>query len=164
MGLSVRLFLLDQNDGLYRMAITKFDQMLRDPGSYRIPRLAGARARMAEMVVELLDRRPIRVVWSAFGMLAFSEDGILDLSSFDHQQRARAELALAPLSAKSLGSTTVVAAAPCFVAQGGRWTPSKSLARRLGDAAWSRWNTHDCSPVVTVNYLGGPCRNPLDKR
>jgi hypothetical protein len=45
MGLSSRMFLLDQDDNLYRLPNTKFEQILRDPTSLRIPRFAGARVR-----------------------------------------------------------------------------------------------------------------------
>ena len=132
------MFLLDQNDGLYRLPNTKFEQMLRDPTSHRISRFAGARVRMTDIVVELLDRQPIRVVWTTFGILTFDEKGCFDPSAFDRHQRARAELALAPLTAESGGAATVVDAATRFVAQGGRWVPPKALARRIDNAALGR--------------------------
>jgi len=37
MGLSYRLFLLDENDVLYRLSNAKFDEMLRRPAGNRIP-------------------------------------------------------------------------------------------------------------------------------
>ena len=62
MGLTSRLFLLHQSDGLYRLPSTKFEQMLRDPTSHRFARFAGSRVRMADVVVELCNRQAIRVV------------------------------------------------------------------------------------------------------
>lgn len=97
MGLSCRLFLLDQDNGLYRLPNTTFDQMLRDPTSHCWPDFAGTRMRMTDVVVELLDRQPIRVVWITFGVVSFDSHGYFDQGAFDRQQRARAELALAPL-------------------------------------------------------------------
>jgi hypothetical protein len=61
------MFLLDQDDSLYRLSSAKFNQMLRDPTSCRLTRFAGARVRMTNVAVELLDRQPIRVVWNTFG-------------------------------------------------------------------------------------------------
>lgn len=87
MGLSCRMFVLDEKDGLYRLPNTKFDQMLRDPTSHRFPRFAGARVRMLDVVVELRDRQPIRVVWTTFGMLAFDEEGRFEASALERHQR-----------------------------------------------------------------------------
>jgi len=129
------MFLLDQDDGLYRLSNTKFEQMLRDPTSYRFLRFAGARVRMTDVAVELLDRQSVRVVWITFGFLTFDDAGYFDASAFDRHQRARAELGLAPPIAGPRGAGTVVDAATRFVAQGGRWAPSRPLQRRIDAAA-----------------------------
>ena len=135
MGISCRMYLLDQDDTLYRLPSAKFDQMLRDPTRCRLPRFAGSRLRMSDVAVELIDRRPSRVIWITFGFLAFDDDGCFDLSSFDRHQRARAELALALPSLESKSDGIVVDAASRFVAQGGRWVPSRTLQRRIDAAA-----------------------------
>ena len=134
MGLSFRMFLLDQDDGLYRLAGTKFEKILRNPTSCRLPRFAGTRVRMTDVAVELWKRKPVRVVWIAFGFLSFDRDGFFDSPAFKRHQRARAELGLAqPIAAGSSG--TIVDAANRFVAQGGLWAPSRTLQRRIDAAA-----------------------------
>ena len=138
MGLSCRMFLLDPDDRLYRLPNTKFERMLRDPTSDRLPRFAGARVRMSDVVVELLHRQPIRVVWTTFGLLTFDDEGCFDPSAFDRHQRASAELALASLITEPGSAATVVDAASRFVAQGGRWAPSRTLARVIDEAALGR--------------------------
>ena len=132
------MFLLDQNDRLYRLANTKFEQMLRDPASHRLPRFAGRRIRMADAIVELVDRVPTRVIRITFDILTFDDEGRFDPSTFERQQFARVELALAPVIAQSDGAVTVVDAASRFIAQGGRWAPSRTLARRIDEAALGR--------------------------
>ena len=135
MGLSFRMFLLDEDDGLYRLPNTKFGQMLRDPTSYRLLRFAGTRVRMTDVAVELLDLQPIRVVWINFGFLTFDGDGYLNIDALNRQQFARAELGLAPPIAESGSAGTVVDAASRFVAQGGLWAPSRTLQRLIDAAA-----------------------------
>ena len=44
MGLSNRLFLLDQSDGLHRLAVATFEQMLHHPASHRIPGFAAGQS------------------------------------------------------------------------------------------------------------------------
>ena len=135
MGISCRMFLLDQDDTLYRLPNTKFDQMLRDPTSCRLPRFAGSRVRMTNVAVERIDRQSIRVVRITFGFLAFDDEGYFDASAFDRHQRALAELVWTRQSTDPKGEGSVVDAADRFVAQGGRWTPSEALQQRIDAAA-----------------------------
>ena len=135
MGISCRMFLLDKDDGLYRLPNAKFDQILRDPTSCRFTHFAGTRVRMTDVAVELIERRPIGVVWITLGLLAFDDGGYFDLIAYDRHQRARAELALALPTTETKSERMVVAAANRFVAQGGRWTPSRTLQRRIDAAA-----------------------------
>ena len=135
MGISSRMFLLDQDDHLYQLANSTFERMMQDPGSNPITRFASMRVRMASLLVELLDRQPIRVIRCSFGIFTFNAAGCFDPNTFERQQWARAEQALAPLTIEFGGTSTVVDAKTRFVAQGGNWTPSRALARRIGDAA-----------------------------
>ena len=135
MGISCRMYLLDQDDTLYRLPSAKFKRMLRDPTTCRLPRFAGRRVRMTDVAVELNDRQPSRVIWITFAFLAFDDDGHFDLATFDRHQRARAELALALPTLEPRSDEIVVDAADRFVAQGGRWTPSRALRRRIDAAA-----------------------------
>lgn len=132
------MFLLTEDDCLYRLPNTKFWQMFREPTSHPIPRFAGARVRMVDVVVELRDRQPTRVVRTTFSILSFDDEGYVEASAFDRHQGARSELALAPPTAESEGAATVVDAATRFVAQGGRWAPSPTLARLIDQAALER--------------------------
>lgn len=138
MGLSSRMFLLDKDDKLYRLPNSRYEQMLQDPVSSPLTLFASQRIRMADLLVELLNRQPIRIVRSTYGIFTFNADGCFDPNTFKRQQWARAEQALAPLSIEVGGTSTVVDAKTRFVAQGGNWTPSPALAYRIGDAALER--------------------------
>ena len=138
MGISSRRFLLDQDDHLYQLPNSTYERMLQDPGSNPITRFASQRVRMANLLVELVGRQPIRVVQSAYGILTFNADGCFGPNTFERQQWARSEQALAPLSSEPGGTSTVVDAKTRFVAQGGQWTPSRALACRIRDAALER--------------------------
>jgi len=129
------MFLLDKDDGLYRLPNAKFDQILRDPTSCRFTHFAGSRVRMTDVAVELIDRRPIGVVWITFGFLTFDDGGYFDPIAYDRHQRARAEFALALPTTETESESMVVEAANRFVAQGGRWTPSRTVQRLIDAAA-----------------------------
>lgn len=138
MGVSCRMFLLDENDGLHCLPNTTFSRMLRDSTRYSFARFAGSRVGMADIVVELRGRQPLRVVRTTFNILSFDEEGRFEASTFERHQFARVELALAPLLLERESGTIVVQAASRFLAQGGRWQPSRMLARRIEAAALGR--------------------------
>jgi len=138
MGLSCRRFLIAHDDSLYRLPTTTFDRMLRDPASHRLPIFAEQRVRTADLIVELVDRCPRRIVRSAFAVLAFEDEGSIDTARFDRQQHALAESALAPMFAAPERDDTVVDAAHRFVAHGGARAPSSRLARAIEDTALGR--------------------------
>jgi len=144
MGLSCRRFLIAHDGTLFRFANTKFDRMLRDPAAHRLPLFTGQRVRMAEVMVELFNRHPARVVRKTFAVLTFDEEGRLDSGRFSKQQFALAETAMVPALGASCAKETVVDAAARFVAHGGSWTPSRTLARIIDQAALGRL---ECRPL-----------------
>src|SRR6478672_7047802 len=89
MGFASRLFILDQDDGLHRLPGTWFAQMLREPSSRPVPHLAGQRVRFADIVVELIDRKPARIARLYWGYLRFDQDGVLDYEEFSRREVAK---------------------------------------------------------------------------
>lgn len=109
--------------------------MLDAPAAHPLPRFAGQRVRSCEVIIELLDRVPQRVVWMTFGMLSFDRRGCLQTEVHARHQRALAELALAPPAPAPPPGGKVIEAAGRFLSRGGKWTLSKSLQRRIEEAA-----------------------------
>ena len=135
MTLSSRRFLIAQDGVLYRLADATFTRMLRNPGSHAFPVLAGQRVRMASLIVELVGGAPVRVVRNTYAILSFNDDGHMDSDMFTRQQWALAESAVDPALIGAAHDEKVLDAAARFIAQGGRWRPSTSLARTTNEAA-----------------------------
>jgi hypothetical protein len=138
MGLSLRLLLLDQTDRIYRLGITRFDRMRASPGMYPLPQFAGQRVRSAEVAVELVERRPSRVLRAAFATLAFDQAGCLDAEAFSRQQFARSVDATVPQGAlgdRAREQPNIRDACFLFDDRGGRWVPTKSQLQSIHDAA-----------------------------
>lgn len=138
MALSFRRFLIAQDGSLYRLANSKFDRMFRNPGNHGLPDFAGQRVRMADVVVELDGRVPVRVLRSTFAILVFDKDGHIDSGRFGKQQLALAASALAPALDVSRSKGAILDASDRFIAQGGAWQPSGALARAIDAAALGR--------------------------
>ena len=138
MGFSSRMFIVQDDGTLIRQRNKIFDRLLSDPDHHSIPDLAGRRVRMADIVVELADRRPIRVVRQTYFVANFDQAGRLDTARFERQQRALVESALNPVFAAPSGDERVLDATARFIAQGGSWRPPAALAQRIDDAALGR--------------------------
>ena len=135
MGIGCRRFIVDDEGKLVRLRNTIFERLLRDPQHHTMPALAGQRVRMAEILVQLADRRPIRVVRRVYYVVSFDEAGRLDTTRFQEQQWALAESALDRVFTVPGDDDRVLDAASRFIAQGGQWRPSNDLAQRIDDAA-----------------------------
>ena len=138
MGISHRMFLIDSEDCLYRLPTSTFQAMLQAPVLRRYPQFSGQRVRTASIYVELVDRRPTEIVRATFDILTFDEDGYFERDLYLQQQSSGAELAMAPVISDPSNNTDVVDAASRFIAHGGCWIPSRSLACAIGDAALAR--------------------------
>jgi hypothetical protein len=133
MRIALRHFLLDQEGALYRVPAASLDRILQNPARNPLPHLAGQRVRSAEVAVEMVNGRPLRVVRSVFSVLTFKSDGTLVSPLQDRHVRALAEVAL-PIEAPTCHASVAEASAQ-FVARGGQWTPSAALKRRIEQTA-----------------------------
>lgn len=132
MGVSYRMFLVDESDRIYRLAVPKFDEMLRNPAKHRYPLFAGQRVRAAGAVVQLVCRTPTEMLRLTFHILTFDQAGCLDGEAFQQQQSSRFEVAMTPV----LRELQIEPSR--FSARGGVWAPSKPLARAINDVALGR--------------------------
>ena len=135
MGISCRRFIVDDEGRLVRLRNTIFERLLRDPLHHTMPVLAGQRVRMAEILVQLADRRPVQVARRVYFIVSFDEAGRLDTTRFREQQWALAESALDRVFTVPGDDDRVLDAASRFIAQGGRWRPSSELAQHIDDVA-----------------------------
>jgi hypothetical protein len=113
--------------------------MFNDPESHPLPRFAGQRVRMVEVIIELRNRVPCGIARLVYEMLRFDDQGRLDRNALMNQNVALADI----LAGEATKDPVVVNASSRFIAQGGRWKPSYALAQRirqvaLGEAKCSR--------------------------
>ena len=99
MSLSCRRYLVDKHDGIVRMKSSMFERLVQDPLHHSMPELAGQRARVAEIIVELRDRIPVQVVRRVYFVLPFDDQGRVDIERIRKQQYALAASVIDPVLA-----------------------------------------------------------------
>ena len=138
MGLSLRTFLIDELDQLYRLSNVKYSKMLDDSASAPIPRFSGQRVRVADALVELENRRPVGVRHVYYYFLRFDDNGKFDREQWEREGAASVALAVQLETPKRGKERVLVDARDRFIAQGGKWHPSPALDASIAEAAMGR--------------------------
>jgi hypothetical protein len=143
MGLALRLLLLDQADRIYRLSFKRFERMREESKLWPLPQFAGERLRGSEVAVELIGRKPTRVIRMTFDVFTFDREGCLDSEALRRHQFARlaswqSEYFEPHPHTDRSPAANVVDAKQLFSDRGGRWVPSIALLHALDDAALGR--------------------------
>ena len=80
MGLSIRIFIVEDDDTIKRLSLTCYERLHKRDSDERLLKYAGQRVRYALIVVDLVNRRPIEIVKDEFGFLEFDDEGRLKIS------------------------------------------------------------------------------------
>ncbi|MGD0238547.1 MAG: hypothetical protein ABSC55_28920 [Syntrophorhabdales bacterium] len=138
--ISVRNFLLDDQDRIYRLPLSKSVAMMRDPEANPCPQFAGKRVRGTETFVELSGGYPVRITRMIYYVLTFDEHGVLNKELHMRQEMAKYNLYLNEPSPAE--DASVLDAKDRFLTSGGQWRPTPALEERLRDAALGRLKSH----------------------
>ena len=96
MGLSIRIFIVEDDDTIKRLPLTRYERLLKRDPDERLLKYAGKRIRFALIVVDLFNRIPIEIIRDEFGFLDFDEGGRLKVGEHEEQESLAFDM-LAPL-------------------------------------------------------------------
>ena len=92
MGLSLRIFLLDDEDSLKRLPLARYKRLLLREPEECMPQHAGMRVRCALVVVDLVDRRPVEIAHVQYSIISFDSEGRIDPVEKGNEARLAMEL------------------------------------------------------------------------
>lgn len=87
MGLGLRVFLVDPNDSLKRLPVSRYERLLNRAPEESLPQYANNRVRYILAVVDLLNRRPVEILRLQCSYLSFDSEGKLAIAEFDREAR-----------------------------------------------------------------------------
>jgi hypothetical protein len=96
MGLSLRIFLINDDDSIQRLALAKYERLIECDRKERLPQYAGKQVRYALAVVELIHREPVEIILIQYSYLKFDSEGRLDPDYVEEEARLSLEV-LPPL-------------------------------------------------------------------
>jgi hypothetical protein len=92
MGLSIRVFIVEDDDTIKRLPLARYERLLnRDPDE-RLSKYAGKRVRYVLIVVDLVNRKPIEVVRDEYAYLDFDEDGRFKEPAHDKEESSALDM------------------------------------------------------------------------
>lgn len=92
MGVSLRIFLVDDDDSIKRFPLTRYERLYRRDPKERFPEYAGKRVRYAEVAVELVQRKPVEILRMQYFIMSFDSEGRIDASEQQKENRLAMEL------------------------------------------------------------------------
>ena len=92
MGISVRVFLVDDNDSLQRIPMTRLDRLLHFDRAESLLQYAGKRVRCAMVFLEVAGRRVLSIRNIDYFWLSFDDKGGINKKEWEKGMRLGMEL------------------------------------------------------------------------
>jgi hypothetical protein len=135
---SLRFILVNSNDEAFRLPQARFERLFSCPPTDTLPEFAGQRVRAAEAVVELENRRPVRVLRAIFHYIHFDRQGRLDHDRYMKGGVTVMEAGIPSLNLEA-GDPKVIEAGQRFAARRRDhsvwWRPTPRLRQAIMQAA-----------------------------
>ena len=134
MGLSIRVFLVEDDDSINRLPLAKYERLLRRSSDERLLKYAGKQVRYALIVVDLVNRKPIEIVRDQFGFLDFDDEGRLKIAEHEKKESEAFEM-LAPILSEQRNSRIIDARhkfAQKSYLDKFSWTPTDEIIAAIG--------------------------------
>ena len=87
MGISLRIFLVNDNDSIQRFPLARFERLIQRDPKERLPQYAGKRVRYVEVALELEQRKPIGILRILYLIMPFDSEGRVDATEQEKEQR-----------------------------------------------------------------------------
>jgi hypothetical protein len=133
MGTGLRVFLVNDDDSIQRLAVARYERLFRGHPKESLPQLANRRVRYALVALNLVNRKPVEVIYLHYGILCIDAKGRIDAVEQEKEWRLGVEL-MAPLLPENYPSHLIDArhwfARKRYDDQY-RWTPSQEIVAAL---------------------------------
>ena|SRR3989442_15720885 len=132
MSLTVRVFLVDESDGVHPLPLARFERLNRGDSGESLPEYSGQRLRLALAAVEICCRKPIAIRKIFYSYLPIDGSGRVDQEEVQRHARLAIEAHAWGLSEPAVNDVgAVIDATPRFFRKRllfeSTWKPSKRI-------------------------------------
>jgi len=93
MGIGLRIFIVNDDGTLKRLALARYERLLDGDTNERLAEYAGKRVRYALIAVDLVNRKPVGVLHTEYGVLCFDSKGHIDATEQGKEWKLGVEMA-----------------------------------------------------------------------
>ena len=83
MSISIRIFLVNDDDSIQRLPLARFERLHRCDPKESLPQYAGKRVRYASVALEMENRRPVDIIMIQHSYLNFDSEGRIDAAELE---------------------------------------------------------------------------------
>ena len=87
MGVGLRIFFVYDDDSLQRLAVARYDRLLRGNPEERLPQYAGKRVWYALVAYEVENRIPVEILKIEYSYLSLDSQGRIDVAEEEKERR-----------------------------------------------------------------------------
>lgn len=87
MGLSLRIYIVEDDDSIQKLPWAKYERLLSKDPKECLPLYANKRVRYALVVVDLFNRKPMEILKVQYSFLTFDSEGRLDKDESEREAR-----------------------------------------------------------------------------
>jgi hypothetical protein len=91
MGTGLRIFLVNDDDSIERLAVARYERLLKGDPRESLPRYKNRQLRYASVALNVENRKPVEVIYLHYGTLWFDKEGRIDIDEQDKEWRLGAE-------------------------------------------------------------------------
>lgn len=140
MGTGLRIFLLNDDDSLERLSVSKFGRLRRGDPKESLPQYAGKGVRYTLVVLEMENRRPVDIILVQHSYLYFDSEGRIDTA--EREKAATLAVNMVPSSPKERQIGGVIHAHHRFAKKHyeGRytWAPTPEIVESIAAAIFGK--------------------------
>ena len=92
MGIGIRIFVVNDDDSIKRLALARYDRLLERDPKERFSQYARKRVRYALVIVDLVDREPVEILRIQYSYLSFDSEGRIDPAEGEREARLLLEI------------------------------------------------------------------------
>jgi len=133
MGIGLRIFLVHDDDSIERLPVARYERLLRGDPKESFPQYANKWVRYASVALDLVNRKPVEVLYLHYGILWFDTEGRIDIDEQEKEWRLGVELIPSLLPENQ--ASRLIDARHKFARKRYddqyRWTPSKEVVAAI---------------------------------